>query len=132
MEVAVNPNELPSLALAYVGDAVYELFVRKHLISTGVVRVNELHRQAVKYVKATTQAKLVFLLEEELSEVELAIVRRGRNAKSGQTPKNTGILEYRQSTGFESLLGYLHLTGQDERLESILGKIPQLVEQTSI
>ncbi|MBS4026891.1 MAG: Mini-ribonuclease 3 [Clostridia bacterium] len=129
MEVAVNTEQVSPLALAYVGDAVYELFVRHYLIKKGVTKVNDLHREAVIFVRATTQAKIIHELEQELTEVERKIVKKGRNAKSGQIPKNTGTIEYRYSTGFESLLGYLYLAGQQERLEEILNRIPELVDK---
>jgi ribonuclease-3 family protein len=129
MEVAVTSAQVSPLALAYVGDAVYELFVRRYLIMKGMAKVNDLHREAVIFVKATTQAKIIHELEQELSDEERKIVKKGRNAKSGQIPKNTGTIEYRYSTGFESLLGYLYLDGQLERLEEILNRIPGLVDK---
>lgn len=125
--MAVNPEQMSPLVLAYIGDAVYELHIRQFLVTQGVAKVNDLHREAVNYVKATTQAKLIHELEEELTEQERKIVKKGRNAKSGQIPKNTEIIEYRYSTGFECLLGYLYLSEQQERLEEILGKVPEMV-----
>lgn len=129
MEVAIDTDQMSPLALAYIGDAVYELFVRQHLISQGVVKVNDLHRQAVKLVKATAQSHIIHQLEGQLTDAELRMVKRGRNAKSGKTPKNTELIDYRYSTGFECLLGYLHLTQQQQRLEEILNRIPQIMEE---
>lgn len=129
MEMAVDARRLSPLALAYIGDAVYEMYVRKHLIEKGITRVNDLHKSAVKYVKATTQAQAVHLIESKLSEEEFRIVKRGRNAKSGQTPKNTDVVEYRYSTGFESLIGYLYLNGEIERLEEIFKIVVAFVEE---
>lgn len=116
----VQPGELPALALAYVGDAVYELAVRAHLVNSGISRVNRLHDEAVKYVQAKAQAKLVRELEGRLTAEETAVIRRGRNAKSPHTPRSTGVIDYRQSTAFECLIGYLYLKGDKDRLEEIL------------
>ncbi|MGI6552694.1 MAG: Mini-ribonuclease 3 [Bacillota bacterium] len=117
------------LALAYVGDAVYELYVRLMLTSAGGQRMKELHRRAVSYVQAGAQAALLRSLESLLTEEEQEIVRRGRNAKSGHIPKNVEMLEYRLSTGLEALVGYLFLQGRQERLREILQFIVQQVEK---
>lgn len=119
---------LPPLTLAYIGDAAYELWVRRHLISRGYTRVNELHRLAVKYVNAVTQSRLVSRVEALLTEEEAAVLKRGRNAKSGRQPKNTEVLEYRRATGLEALVGYLYLEGEKERLEEIFHLLVQMVE----
>ena len=116
----VQPGELPALVLAYVGDAVYELAVRSHLVSSGISRVNRLHDEAVKYVHAGAQAKIVRQLEGSLTGEETAVFRRGRNAKSAHTPRSAGVIDYRQSTAFECLIGYLYLKGDTTRLEEIL------------
>lgn len=116
----VQPGELPALALAYVGDAVYELAVRSHLVNSGITRVNRLHDEAVKFVQAKAQARLVRELEGSLTAEETAVIRRGRNAKSPHTPKSAGVIDYRQSTAFECLIGYLYLKGDKDRLEEIL------------
>jgi ribonuclease-3 family protein len=116
----VQPGELPALVLAYVGDAVYELAVRSHLVGSGMTRVNRLHDEAVKYVHAGAQAKIVRELEGILTAEETAVIRRGRNAKSPHTPRSAGVIDYRQSTAFECLIGYLYLKGDTTRLEEIL------------
>ncbi|GAB6158615.1 ribonuclease III domain-containing protein [Desulfotomaculum varum] len=116
-----NPEEIPSLVLAYLGDAVYELAVRRFLIAQGVTKVNRLHREAVKYVRAGAQARALFALEDKLSEQELAVIRRGRNAKSGVPPKGADVVEYRHATALEALLGYLYLQGNGERINEIIG-----------
>ena len=85
-----RPGELPALVLAYVGDAVYELLIREHLVRAGLVRVDRLHGEAVKYVQAAAQARTLRALEGSLSEEEMAVVRRGRNAKSPHTPAVPG------------------------------------------
>ncbi|NLC77612.1 MAG: ribonuclease III [Clostridia bacterium] len=123
-----EPEAMSPLALAYVGDAVYELYIRVLLVGQGSPKMKDLHRQAVKYVRAGTQAAFLKELEPLLTEEELAVVRWGRNAKSGHTPKSADVLEYRHSTGFEALIGYLYLKGRQERLFELLGELGPLIE----
>ncbi len=104
------------LALAYLGDAVYELIVRSLVMNRGNMQVNKLHKRSSGLVKAKTQADIVRLLEDELTEEERAVFRRGRNAKSMTTAKNASVIDYRMATGLEALTGYLYLTEQFERL----------------
>ncbi|MGX6978880.1 Mini-ribonuclease 3 [Vagococcus elongatus] len=113
---------LNGLALAYIGDAVYELFVRESLIRQGNTRPNMLHQKATKYVSANAQADLMYeMLERDvLTEREKEIYRRGRNAKSHTTAKNADVKTYRISTGFEAVMGYLHLEGETERLQELM------------
>lgn len=120
----VDAKQLNSLALAYMGDAIFEVYVRRHLLHTGKVRPNHLHREGTRYVSAKAQSKILFEMMDEnlLSPDELAVVMRGRNAKSGTVPKNTDVQTYRYSTAFESLMGHLYLTGQLERLEELIQK----------
>lgn len=115
-----NPEELPSLALAYIGDAVYEVVIRQYLISHGAVKVNQLHKMAVRYVRAGAQAKALHTLEGILTEEEMAVVRRGRNAKSATLPKNADIMEYRQATALEALIGYLYLQDKQSRVLELI------------
>lgn len=115
-----RPEDLPTLVLAYIGDAVYELAVREYLISTGLAKVNTLHGESVKYVNAGAQAKALYALEGKLSEEEAAVMRRGRNAKSAHVPRGAGVVEYRHSTALESLIGYLYLKGDAGRLAEIM------------
>lgn len=119
------------IALAFDGDAIYSVYVRQHLILQGMTKPNRLHHVATHYVSAKAQAQLVqALLEQEmLSEEEVAIYKRGRNAHSHTKAKNTDVVTYRMSTGFEALLGYLHLTDQIERLEELIHWCIQTVEQ---
>lgn len=127
-----NAKQLKSLALAYMGgDAVYETQIRQYLLEKGNVRVHELHQLAVQYVKAYAQAKVVqsWLDAGVLTEGEEAIVRRGRNAKSGSVPKNTSVQAYRHSTAFEALLGYLYLDGQTERLDELIQQAITIIEK---
>lgn len=114
-------KQLNSLALAYMGDAVFEQVVREHLIRSGRVKPNILHREATKYVSAKAQATIVreMLSTQFLSEEEEAVLRRGRNAKSGTVPKNTDVQTYHYSTAFEAVIGSLYLSGQKERLQEV-------------
>lgn len=113
---------LGSLALAYMGDAIYEVHIRHHLLLSGQVKPNKLHKEATNYVSAKAQsAVLHYMLDEKLlSEEEEAVVRRGRNAKSGTVPKNTDVQTYRYSTAFEALIGYLYGSKQEERLNELI------------
>lgn len=113
---------LSPLQLAYIGDAVYELLIRTHLLNKGL-NVNELHKATTKYVKAKAQADIIHIIEEDLSEEEKSYVKKGRNAKTNSSPKNADMLDYKYATGFECLFGHLYLTGQDERLGEIFEKI---------
>lgn len=119
-ELAEDAAQLSPAVLAYVGDAVYELFVRTQLIDRGVRRPGQLHRQAVELVRAEAQARFVQEILPELAEDERELIRRGRNSKAGHVPKGVDPIVYRYSTGFEVLLGYLYLRGRQERLREIL------------
>lgn len=104
------------LTLAYIGDAVYDLMIRTLVVSQGNCKPQKLHAKAVKYVKAKAQAKVIDQLIETLSEEELAVYKRGHNAKPNTVAKNAGLEEYLKATGFEALLGYLYLCNEYERL----------------
>ncbi|WP_066072250.1 Mini-ribonuclease 3 [Neobacillus soli] len=118
----IDARQLNSLALAYMGDAVYETYVRRHLLYSGKVRPNQLHRTGTKYVSAKAQCRILFQLMDDnlLDDAEMAVVMRGRNAKSGTVPKNTDVQTYHYSTAFEALMGHLYLTGNIERLEELI------------
>ncbi|MCA5014207.1 MULTISPECIES: Mini-ribonuclease 3 [unclassified Enterococcus] len=115
-------TQLNGLALAYVGDAIYEIYIRDYLVEQGQTKPNTLHRMATHYVSAKAQAFLIQAMLEEkiLNETEETMYKRGRNAKSHTSAKNADITTYRIATGFESLMGYLHLTKQTERLEELI------------
>jgi len=115
-------KQLNALALAYMGDAVLEQAVREHLIRSGRVKPNTLHNEATRYVSAKAQAYILkTMMEKEwLTEEEEAVMRRGRNAKSGSVPKNTDVLTYRHSTAFEAVLGFLYLRNEQARLTELL------------
>lgn len=127
----IDAKQLNSLALAYMGDAVYEEYVRRHLLQSGKVKPHQLHREGTKYVSAKAQCQVLFrILDEQLlTEAEHAVVMRGRNAKSGTVPKNTDVQTYRYSTAFEALMGYLYLSSQKERLEELILKAFSIVEE---
>lgn len=104
------------LALAYMGDAVYEVLIRTRVMNRGSMQVNKMHKKSASLVKAEAQARMIQALQEELKEEETAVYKRGRNAHSASSAKNASIRDYRMATGFEALVGYLYLTGQYERL----------------
>ncbi len=117
-------NSIGILSLAFMGDAIYEDRVRAHVIrQCPTMKVNELHKEAVKFVKASAQAKAVLDLirEEVLSESEITVVKRGRNHASN-SPKNADMVEYKYATGFEALLGYLYFIDSPDRMDEIIDK----------
>lgn len=124
-------KQLNALALAYMGDAVLEQKVREHLLLAGRVKPNTLHKEATKYVSAKAQSVVVYKMMEEnfLTEEELAVFRRGRNAKSGTVPKNTDVQTYRNSSGFEAVIGYLFLSKELVRAYDIIDYAIELVEK---
>ena len=111
---------MPPLVWAYVGDAVYELYIRTNLVNNTKLNPHKLHVEAIKYVKAQAQAKILEKITEILTEEEKDIVRRGRNAQNHHLPKNANLDEYSHATAFEALIGYLYLTKQDDRLSEIM------------
>ena len=125
-------NLINGIALAFEGDAVYSMYIRRHLIFQGLTKPNQLHREATKYVSAKAQANLISLMLEEgvLTEKEEDIYKRGRNANSHTKAKNTDIVTYRMSTGFEAVMGYLHMTEAIERLEELIDWCIKRVEES--
>lgn len=115
-------NNINIISLAYLGDAVYEVYVREYLINRGIAKVDDLQKEAIKYVSAKNQASILnFLFDSNfLSDEEANIVRRGRNYKRDAHPKNTDIVTYKMSTGFEALIGYLYLNNEINRLNEII------------
>jgi len=122
---------IPPIALAYIGDAVYEVAVRQYLLSKANMRPNHLHRSATKLVSAKAQSRILTSIETELTEEEQDVVRSGRNAKSGSVPKNADVLEYRHATAFECLIGYLYSSSQHKRMIQLIGLGIELAEQAS-
>ena len=119
-------NTMSPLTWAYIGDSVFELYIRLYLVNTTKMKPHKLHIEAIKYVKAKAQADILQKLESSLTEKELEIVKRGRNAKNHHLPKNATVQDYMYSTGFEALIGYLYLTKQDERLDEILKEVAKI------
>ncbi|MFC0469767.1 Mini-ribonuclease 3 [Halalkalibacter kiskunsagensis] len=130
IEAEVDFKQLNALALAYMGDSVLDMYIRYYLIAKGNVRPHRLHVEATKYVSAKAQAFIMGGLLDEgfLTDEEVAIFKRGRNAKSGSIPKNTDLNTYRYSTGFEALLGYHYFQGEEERLDEIMKKAVIIIE----
>ena len=108
------------LTLAYIGDAIFELVVRTVLVERKNTQPEKLHKAATKIVKAETQALMIEVLKEELTEEEMAVFKRGRNAKAVTRAKNASMSEYRRATGFEALMGYLYLKGEIERMIELI------------
>lgn len=116
-----KPSLLAPLVLAYIGDAVYEIYVRNRLLLIHTdMPAFKLHKEAIKYVRAHAQSNSILAIEEKLTPEEDAVYKRGRNAKSPTVPKNADVSEYRRATGFEALVGYLHLKGETQRLEEVM------------
>ena len=115
-------NLMSPLTWAYIGDCVYEMYIRTKLVNETKLKPHALHIQAIKHVKAKAQAETLNEIYDELTEKEKEIVRRGRNAENHHLPKNADPQDYMYSTAFEGLIGFLYLTKQDERLKEILQK----------
>lgn len=117
----INPSILSPLVLAYIGDGVYELFVRNKIVEQfPTTPPSKLHKLSSSHVKAHAQSNSMKAIEPILSEKELAIYKRGRNSKSATVPKNADVTDYRRATGFEALIGYLYLNKENERLSEIM------------
>ena len=108
------------LTLAYIGDAIYELVIRTILVEKGNTQVNKLHQRASKLVKASAQSEIIEKLKPYLTEEEMGIFKRGRNAKSFTMAKNASMSDYRRATGFEALIGHLYLTEQWDRMLELI------------
>lgn len=113
-------NTYSPLALAYIGDGVYEMFIRTYILNKGNAPVNKMHKGSRDLVRATAQAKIYHAIEPMLTEEEKQVLKRGRNAKSISAPKNADITEYRHATGLEALIGYLYIDGQIDRITEII------------
>ena len=111
------------LTWAYVGDAVYELYIRTHLVNKINLKPHKLHIEAIKYVKAQSQAQALKKIEVNLTEKEKEIVRRGRNTENHHVAKNASVQDYMYSTAFEALIGYLYLTNQEKRIKELVEMI---------
>ena len=125
-----NPKEINTTALAYLGDAVYEVYVRKHVMEEGCQRADMLHRMAVKYVCADGQAKAVkSLMRDFLTEEEVRLVKRARNHKTTSKARSADPVTYKLATAFEALIGYLELNGDRERAEEVIAEALKRIEE---
>lgn len=121
----MNVKEINSLVLAYLGDTVYENYIRRYLINLGINNVNELQKKSIHYVSAKSQSAFLKQLMDNhfLTEEEITIVKRARNYKNGSHPKNCDIITYKHATGLEALIGYLKLEEKDDRIKEIMSYI---------
>lgn len=126
----LNPREINTTALAFLGDAVYEVYIRKHIMDFGEQNADRLHRMAVRYVRADGQAKAVkALMDGFLSEDEIRLVKRARNHKTSSKARSVDAVTYKLATAFEALIGYLYLDGQKERLSAIMRQAVKEIEK---
>ncbi len=116
----IDIHNYSPLTLAYIGDGIYELIIRSLVVCKANTSAKNLHKMSSSLVKATTQAEMIMALSEDLTEEEVKIYKRGRNAKSATMAKNATMSDYRAATGFEALMGYLYLTGQSERMIELI------------
>lgn len=128
VKTEAEAKKMAPLVLAYIGDAIYEAFIRNYLINKTTLSVNQYHKKATCYVRAKAQARVVHVLQSELTELEWTIVKRGRNQKSGTVPKNASLTDYKYATGFEALMGYLFYTGQYSRLSILMNKAIDIID----
>ena len=124
-----DAQALPALTLAYIGDGVYEMAVRCYLLNRGIRKPDDLHKEAIGYVKAAFQSGFYHELLPHLSPREEAILKRGRNSKSGHQPKNADVQEYRKATAVETLFGALYLGQEEERLKEIIALLYAFIEK---
>ena len=131
INVEEDKNKKPQLyspaQLAFAGDAVYEMLVRAYIVKNLDYNANRIHREAIKFVNAGAQARIIKALMPHLTEEELAVFKRGRNAKVTTAPKNQEMIDYRYATGFEALFGYLYLNNRGERIRELFDLIKDIV-----
>jgi len=120
-------KQINTTALAYMGDAVYEQAVREHIIREGRYRANDMHRTAIRFVRASAQADIIKTIFDELTEQEQALVKRARNRKYHTKAKNADPVTYKWATAFEALIGYLYLAGENDRLEAVMSRAIEIV-----
>ena len=119
------------LALAYLGDTILDLYIRSHLVLTTQLKTNQMHKKATSLVNANAQSAMMKLIMDELSEEELKVFKAARNQKPSSLPKNMSVVDYKWATGMEALLGYLFVSGQDERLMQLLNQAVTAYEKNS-
>ena len=125
----IDPFQLNGGNLSYIGDSYYELMIRLYLVNKGITSQNKLHTTAIKYVSAFAHTKIIQKLKTELTEVELEVFKRGRNQKNQSRRKNLDISEHNDSSGFEAILGYLYLQKDEKRLEYIMKRAIEIIEE---
>lgn len=113
-------NQLNGTTLAYIGDAIYEIYVREYLINKGLTKVDDLHKKAIEYTSAVGQKAAYESIEDDLTDFETSIFKRGRNANTDRKARNADLATYKKATGFEALIGYLYLEKEMKRLEEII------------
>ena len=116
----INITDYSPLTLAYIGDGIYEIVIRTIIVDEANRQVNKIHKAASGLVKAGTQAKMIHLIMDDLTEDEIQIFKRGRNAKAVTRAKNASMSEYRRATGFEALMGWLYLSGKSDRMMDLI------------
>ncbi len=124
-------KQINTTALAYMGDAVYEVYIRKHVMESGAVYVDKLHKEGIKYANAINQAKAIKAILEDLTDEEKSLVRRARNRKVATKAKNADIVSYKWATAFEALVGYLYMLGNINRMEEIISKAMEVIDEQS-
>lgn len=125
----INIIDYSPLTLAYIGDGIYEVIIRTVIVDEANRQVNKIHKAASNLVKAETQAKMIHFIMDDLTEEEVKIYKRGRNAKAVTRAKNASMSDYRTATGFEALMGWLYLTGQSERMMELIKKCITCIEK---
>lgn len=126
---AIRVEQINATTLAYLGDSVYEVYIREHLVRSGTFKVDRLHKAATKYVSAKAQSMIITKLREEklLTDEEEGVFKRGKNRHTNTLPKNTSPLTYKEATGFEALIGYLYILGKNDRIIEIVNKAIEIV-----
>ena len=118
----INISDYSPLTLAYIGDSIYEIIIRTVIVDEANRQVNKIHKKVSNLVKAPTQAKMIYYIMDDLTDDELKIYKRGRNAKAVTRAKNAYMSDYRTATGFEALMGWLYLTKQSDRMMELIKK----------
>ena len=116
-------NQLNGITLAYLGDAIYEVFIRESLLKKGYTKVDKLHNEAINFTSAKGQKIALDKIYDLLTETEISVFKRGRNANSDRKPKNTDLATYKRATGFEAIIGHLYLNNENNRLEELINII---------
>lgn len=124
----IKPSDYSPLTLAFIGDGVYDLLVRSYVVNLANRPVGELNKIKVSFVNCKAQAEFMKKLMPQLTEEELSVYKRGRNAATSNTPKNSSVADYHSATGFEALFGYLYITKQNERIEQLFNIIKDTAE----